>query len=169
MHPFHFMTLAVGAVVALGVAPGALRAQVHPDVQVGTRVRVWLPETHRQDEGPEHRQLLRGTVESVVSDTIHIMIPSAIGTVAIPRNSMRRLEISHGISRPESMAERAIGGALGGAVTWALLNDPRRSGGPHYRTDWRAAGVGAAWGAGIGAIVGFIIPHERWHRVRLRR
>jgi hypothetical protein len=43
--------------------------------------------------------------------------------------------------------------------------DPRRSGGPHYRTDWRAAGVGAAWGAGIGAVVGFALPYERWHRV----
>ena len=169
MHPFRFVTLAVGAVVALGAAPGALRAQFHPDVQVGTRVQVWLPESRRQEEGPERRQLLRGTVESVASDTIRITIPSAIGTVAVPRTSVRRLEVSQGVSRPASMAERAIGGAVGGAVTWALMNDPRRSGGPHYRTDWRAAGVGAAWGAGIGAVVGFIIPHERWDRVRLRR
>jgi hypothetical protein len=92
-----------------------------------------------------------------------------MGVVTIPRTAVRRLDISQGVSRPATMAERAIGGALGGAVLWAMLNDPRRSGGPHYRTDWRAAGVGAAWGGGIGAVVGFIIPHEQWHRVRLRR
>jgi len=38
---------------------------------------------------------------------------------------------------------------MGGAILFGLLNDPRRTGGPHYRTDWRAAGVGAAWGAGM--------------------
>jgi hypothetical protein len=58
---------------------------------------------------------------------------------------------------------------MGGAVTWALMNDPRRRGGPHYRTDWQAAGVGASWGAGIGALTGVLFPHERWHRVRLAR
>ena len=63
------------------------------------------------------------------------------------------------------MVERAIGGAIGGAITFALMNDPARSGGPHYRTDWRAAGVGAAWGAGIGGLIGFTFPYERWHRV----
>ena len=46
------------------------------------------------------------------------------------------------------------------------MNDPRRSGGPAYRTDWRAAGVGASWGAGIGALTGMLFPHERWGRVR---
>ena len=59
--------------------------------------------------------------------------------------------------------------AIGGAIGFAVMNDPRRSGGPHYRTDWRAAGVGASWGAGIGAVVGFIFPHEQWRGVRLRR
>jgi hypothetical protein len=63
------------------------------------------------------------------------------------------------------MIERAIGGAIGGATTFAMLNDPRRSGGPHYRTDWRAAGVGAAWGGGIGGAIGLLFPYEQWRRV----
>ena len=33
------------------------------------------------------------------------------------------------------------------------------------RTDWRAAGVGAAWGAGIAGTIGLIFPYERWRRV----
>jgi hypothetical protein len=63
------------------------------------------------------------------------------------------------------MVERAVGGAIGGAITFALLNDPHRSNSPHYRTDWRAAGVGAAWGGGIGAAIGLIFPYEQWRRV----
>jgi hypothetical protein len=83
----------------------------------------------------------------------------------IPRASVRRLDVSQGVSRPISMVERAVGGAIGGAITYALMNDPRRRGGPHYRTDWRAAGVGAAWGGGIGAAIGLAFPHEHWRRV----
>jgi uncharacterized membrane protein len=47
----------------------------------------------------------------------------------------------------------------------ALLNDPHRSGGPNYRTDWRAAGVGAVSGGIAGALVGLLLPFEQWHRV----
>ena len=44
------------------------------------------------------------------------------------------------------MIQRAAGGALGGAILFGLLNDPRRTGGPHYHTDWQAAGVVDFWG-----------------------
>ena len=157
-------------VVLLGIlaSPSAVHAQFPAEVAVGARVRVWVPEPFRQDEGPPRRQLLRGTVASVTPDTLRLSIPSAVGTVAIPRGSVRRLQVSRGQSRAASAVEGAFGGAAGGAITWALMNDPRRSGGPHYRTDWRAAGVGAAWGAGIGAVAGMIFPHEQWRRVRLR-
>ena len=157
------------AIAGLGTSPAALRAQFPADVPVGARVRVWLPESYRQEEGPLRRQLLRGSVNAIAGDTLLLSIPGAAGAVAIPRVTMRRLELSRGVSRPVSAVERAIGGAIGGAITYAVLNDPRRRGGPHYRTDWRAAGVGASWGAGIGAVVGFVFPHERWHRVRLSR
>jgi hypothetical protein len=80
---------------------------------------------------------------------------------------VRKLEVSRGSSRGVSMVERAIGGAIGGAITFALMNDPKRTGGPTYRTDWRAAGVGASWGGGIGAVLGLVFPHESWRRVRL--
>jgi len=139
-------------------------AQFPAEVRPGARVRVWIPEPDRQQEGPYRRQLLRGTVESV-DGSLRLRIPGASGSLAIPRTSVRRLDVSRGVSRGASMVERAVGGAIGGAITFALLNDPRRRGGPHYRTDWRAAGVGAAWGGGIGAVIGLAFPHERWHRV----
>jgi hypothetical protein len=145
--------------------PAIAIAQFPDAVQRGTRVRVWVPEPTRQEEGPYRRQLVRGTVESVDADMLRLRVPGTIGSVAIPRTSVRRLDVSRGVSRGASAFERAAGGALGGAITFALMNDPKRTGGPHYKRDWRAAGVGASWGAGIGAVVGFIWPHERWRRV----
>lgn len=158
------------ALGALGAPPSRLHAQFPAEVQPGTRVRVWLPEARRQDDGPARRQLLRGTVAGVMPDTLQLTVPGAVGVIAIPRAAARRLEVSRGApSRPASAVSRAVGGAIGSAVLWALMNDPRRSGGPHYRTDWRAAGVGAAWGGGIGALSGLLWPREGWRRVRLPR
>ena len=151
-------------VAFLLTTPCLANAQFPADVRPGMRVRVWVPEPDRQQEGPYRRQLLRGTVESV-DGSLRLRIPGASGSLSIPRTSVRRLDVSRGVSRGASMVERAVGGAIGGAISFALLNDPRRRGGPHYRTDWRAAGVGAAWGGGIGALIGLAFPHERWHRV----
>ena len=154
--------VAVALVCAL---PHLANAQFPADVKPGTRVRVWIPEPNRQEQAPERRQLLRGTVESVDASIIRLTVPGSMGALAIPRSSVRRLDVSRGVNGAASMLQRAAGGALAGAVTFGLLNDPRRRGGPHYRTDWRAAGVGAAWGGGIGATVGLIWPFEQWHRV----
>ena len=158
----------VVALTGLTAVPPSLGAQFPADVRVGTRVRVWIPEPYRQAEGPLRRQVLRGTVDGFTADTLRLSFRGAAGTIAIPRASVSRLEVSRGVSRPASAAERAVGGAIGGAVFWALMNDPRRSGGPHYRTDWRAAGVGASWAAGFGALTGLLFPHEHWRRVRLK-
>jgi hypothetical protein len=143
----------------------SLSAQFPSEVHSGARVRIWIPETARQEQGPYRRQQLRGTIESVDGDVVRLKIPGATNSLVIPRSSVRRLDVSHGVSRPASMIERAVGGAISGAITFALLNDPHRSNSPHYRTDWRAAGVGAAWGGGIGAAVGLLFPHEQWRRV----
>jgi len=152
-------------IIFLVIIPGFAGAQFPADVQPGTRVRVWLPEPTRQEQEPARRQLLRGTVESVDRGILRLAIPGTAGSLAIPRAAVRRLDVSRGVSPVASMIERAAGSAIGGAILFGLLNDPRRTGGPHYRTDWRAAGVGAAWGAGIGGVVGLIWPYERWRRV----
>ena len=162
--------VATVATLTVSAPPRAAHAQFPAEVHAGARVRVWIPEPYRQADGPARRQLLRGTVETVTADTLRLAIPGAVGTVAIPRAAVRRLQVSRGRpSRAATAIERALGGALGGAVTWGAMNDPRRTGGPHYATDWRAAGVGAAWGAGFGALTGVLFPHEQWRRVRLRR
>jgi hypothetical protein len=147
------------------VAPSFADAQFPTEVRPGTRVRVWVPEPNRQADGPDRKQLLRGTVESVNAGTVRLGVPGTTGSLAIPRASVRRLDVSKGVSRGASMFERAVGGALAGAIVFGAMNDPRNSTGPNFRTDWEAAGVGAALGAGFGAVVGLIWPYERWNRV----
>ncbi|MGH7650440.1 MAG: hypothetical protein ACREMS_01220 [Gemmatimonadaceae bacterium] len=151
--------------VSFFVFPTLAKAQFPSEVQPGTRVRVWIPEGRRQQQGPERRQVLRGTVVSTDENVLRLGVPATQGALAIPRTAVRRLDVSLGVSRGASMVERAVGGAISGAISFALLNDPRRKGGPHYRTDWRAAGVGASWGGGIGAVIGLAFPYERWRRV----
>jgi hypothetical protein len=169
------MTRASVVVLALGIMPAVCipvraNAQFPASVQSGTRVRVWIPESRLQDQGPWRRQQLRGTVAVVTPDTLHLSIPGTVGTLAVSRYTVRRLDISRGRpSRVASAFERAAGGAVVGAISVALQNDPRNAEWPNYSRDWRAAEEGAKWGAAFGAVVGLILPTERWRRVRLSR
>jgi hypothetical protein len=169
------MTRARDAVLAFALllvafTPVVANAQFPEGVGSGTRVRVWVPEAYMQEQGPWRRQQLRGTVASVATDTLYLSVPGTEGTLAVARQSIRRLDVSRGRpSRVASAIERAFGGAIVGAISVALKNDPYGSEWPNYSRDWRAAEEGAKWGAAIGAAVGFILPTERWRRVRLRR
>lgn len=155
--------------LALLTAGSTVAAAQFPDrVQPGVRVRVWLPEPHPQENTPWRRQLLRATVSGVESDVLRLTIPGAQGTLAVQRGTIRRLDVSRGRSRVASAFERAIGFAIGGAISAAIANDPQGKKWPAYRRDWRAAEEGAKWGAAIGAVAGFALPTERWRRVRIR-
>ena len=152
-------------IACLIIVPRFAAAQFPEEVRAGQRVRVWLPETRRQQQAPERRQLVRGTVESTDGSVLRLNLSGTSGSVVIPRASIIRLDVSRGVNPLASAIENAAGGAIGGAILFALLNDPRRRGGPHYRTDWRAAGVGAAWTGSIAGVFGLIFPHEQWRRV----
>ena len=155
------------ALLALGASTAA--AQFPSRVQLGVRVRVWLHESQPQENNPWRRQLIRGTVSGTDNATLRLTIPGTEGPLAIPAGSIRRLDVSRGTSRVASAFERAIGGAIVGAIGAALENDPGSTEWPAYSRDWRAAEEGAKWGAAFGAVVGFVFPTERWRRVRLSR
>lgn len=163
------MSRLVQAIVALAFVPAFASAQF-PGVTEGQRVRVWLPEQFRQNEGPWHRLVVRGTVASFSSDTLRLNVEGTSGTLAIPRTGIRRMELSRGRPRRiPSGLQRAVVGAIGGAIEIALQNDPYGREWPHYKRDWRAAEEGAKWGAAIGFVWGFVLPFEQWKHVRLRR
>ena len=164
------MAVLAFAPLLLACIPGLANAQFPDPVQSGTRIRVWVPEPYSQDRGPWRRQLLRGTVASLTPDTLRLSVPGTDGTLAVARASIRRLDVSRGRpSRPASAIERAFAGAIVGAISTALDNDPNGTRWPNYSRGWRAAGEGAKWGAAFGAVVGFVLPTERWRRVRLGR
>ena len=86
----------LGIVISfLLAAPVLADAQFPAELQPGMRVRVWIPETTRQEQGPDRRQLLRGTVESV-DGTLGLRVPGTVGSLAIPRASVRGLDVSRG-------------------------------------------------------------------------
>ncbi|HWL41240.1 MAG TPA: hypothetical protein VNO75_13505 [Gemmatimonadaceae bacterium] len=157
----------LGIAIALLIAvPGIGAAQFPDDVRAGARVRVWVHEAHRQSEGPNKRQLLRGTVESVDAGTVRVRIPGTMGSpLAIPRSTVRRLDVSRGVSRGASAVERGLALGIATAIWFGIANDPDDSDGVNFKTDWEAAGVGAALGAGFGAAFGLVWPYERWRRV----
>ena len=153
----------------LAVGSTAATAQFPDRIQPGVRVRVWLPDSLSQENTPWRRQLLRATVSGVENDVLRLTVPGTMGSVAVPRGAIRRLDVSRGQSRVASAFERAFGFAVVGAISAALHNDPDGRKWPAHDSYWRAAGEGAAWGAGVGALVGLVFPTERWRRVRLGR
>jgi len=157
------------ALILLALMPSAASAQLSESVQPGARVRVWVPEPWlQQDQSPWRRQLLRGTVASTTADTLRLIVPGTQGALSVARSSITRLDVSRGRpSRSVTAIERAFAGAIVGAISVALDNDPAGRRWPHYSRDWRAAEEGAKWGAAFGATLGFIFPTERWRRVRL--
>jgi hypothetical protein len=155
-------------ILLVGARSATTGAQLDQRVQPGVRVRAWLPEPRQQDSGPWRRQLLRATVSEVSTDTIRLVVPGTSGSVAVARTTLRRLDVSRGTSRPASAFERAFAFAVTAAISTALENDPGSNEWPHYSSNWRAAGEGAKWGAALGAVIGFVLPTERWRKVRLR-
>jgi hypothetical protein len=165
-YEFNSTTALVATLLIIGTTSAS--AQFPADVRPGVRVRVWLPEAQQQENTPWRRQLLRATVGDIGNDSLRLMVPGTAGSLMLARADIRRLDVSRGTSRVASAFERAFGFAVVGAISTALRNDPGGTEWPNFRSDWRAAGEGAKWGAAIGAVVGLVLPTERWRRVRVR-
>jgi hypothetical protein len=153
--------------LAFALVGRPLAAQFPPDVAVGTRVRVVLPDSLRQTWGPRE-QWLRGEVTALTADTLYVRLQGAAAPVPIRRTAIKRIDRSLGVpSRPESAVRGAVGWAFWGAIYLATA----RKVADDDRT-WRRFGddlaEGAAIGAGVGFVLGAIFPSERWRRVRLR-
>src|SRR5919206_2562033 len=91
------------------VLPAMAAAQFPEEVKPGMRVRVWLPEARRQQQAPEHRQVVRGTVESTDGSVLRLNLNGATGPLSIPRASIIRLDVSRGVNPLASAFESAAG------------------------------------------------------------
>lgn len=156
------------AVLAL-IHAGELAAQSTSGLPValGSRVRVSVPDSARQEAFTPRIQMIRGEVVGVTTDTLSLEVAGVGSVLAVPRSSIRRLDVSRGVpGRPAS----AAAGALGGALLGAFYGFASRQLGVE---EWEGNSVGqslalgAAIGAAGGLIVGALSPIERWRRVAL--
>ncbi|MFN2566438.1 MAG: hypothetical protein ABR499_15690 [Gemmatimonadaceae bacterium] len=87
-------------------------AAVDTTVETGARIRVSVASPFRQSPFSSRVERLRGVVRVISSDTLYVDLPNVVGAVAIPRASIRRVEISLGPSRRASALQAGTIGAV---------------------------------------------------------
>ena len=130
------------------------RPSLPPD---GSRVRVTIPDSLRQDVFLPRARSFVGTLARSTTDTLWLDIGSP-DSVRVARTTLRRLEVSRGASRVSSALEQAIGfGAAAYLLVHSISDQPDRR--------ERATAIGLT-AAGVAGLVGALRPFERWKRVR---
>ena len=152
-------------VAVLALTPVANLAAQRAELRSGARVRVWAPSLGVTKQV--------GTLVRIDADSVVLMRDSQM---AMPRDSVTRLEVSHGYSSP---APAALYGAatIGGVVLLVGLASTGSCGGSSYfelclspadvllaTAVW--AGVGAVAGLVIGSLVS-VVAGERWRSVAM--
>ena len=129
-------------------------------IGVGDRVRVGIrKDTSRGPFGPT-AQRLRGTVHAIAPETLYLDLSAVAGTVPIPRATISGVELSMGTpSRVVSALDVGSGGALlGGLFLPSFIPHSERKFGSSARAAVASAGIGFA----VAALVGAVLPYERW-------
>jgi hypothetical protein len=166
--------IALSAAVVSLLAPAQLAAQlitqrfpsVEPAIDRGARVRVSIESAYRQSPFDSRTERLRGTLRAFTAETLYLELPNVMGPLAIPRASIRELEMSLGTSRwPRALKAGSIGALLFGLRMWVAHEDPKSH---QFHEDWQAAAVGGVLGFSAGAWYGSRWPAERWRIARLR-
>ena len=144
------------AVVACSVATPA-EAQRVADVASGSRIRVAVADSLRQEPFLPRTRSFIGTLARATPDTlwVHVAGPD---TIRVPRSTVRGMEISRGASRASSALEQGLAVALiFGIPLYAAADD---------RDERQRAIAIVGSTAVVAAIVGAVRPYERWRRVR---
>jgi hypothetical protein len=143
-----------------------LEAQQHTVPDSGARIRVTIAGVFRQSPFGSRTERLEGIVRSISADTLSLALSPAIAPIAIPRSSVRAVEISLGPSaRGHAFLGGAIGGTFFGLRMYVVNQEPETR---RFASNWQAGVVGGALGFALGAWIGSRIPNERWRTVRLR-
>lgn len=140
-------------------------AAVDTTVEKGARIRVSVASAFRQSAFGSRVERLRGTVRAISPDTLYVELPNVVGAVAIPRASIRRVEISLGPSRRgRALQAGTICAVIFGLRMWVAHEDPRSR---RFGEAWQAVAIGGAIGFSAGAWFGSRWPYERWRAARL--
>ena len=140
------------------------------ELQTGTRVRVSAPIIRSTSR-------FTGTVMSTDNGRVLLRLDPRVkqdtqaDTISIPRELIRRVEVSLGQVPGRARAPAARAGAFAGVVAGAILGlvlgsgtaDDGAARNPWTTALWLAPAMGAA-GAGVGALVGQR-EYERWQTV----
>jgi hypothetical protein len=134
------------------IATCRLHAQGWESVVPGSRVSIRV--TDSIHAGGLRRNAVVGTVLDRDSSFVYLRVTAA-DTLRVPRSSITALAVSKGRSRTRSAIKYALlEGALFGAFLPCSRETPRKV----YLT------VGA--GTVVGAVIGALVPDERWRRVK---
>jgi hypothetical protein len=154
----------LAAMVASLVNPGAAGAQsggrAVEMIGVGTRVQVGVLEGTPRTLFARPAQTLRGSVRAIAPETLYLDLPSAIRTVAVPREAIVQVRMSLG---PPSRGASAMEVGVTAAAIFALLM-PDFVAHPEQRfgSSFGAGAVRAGIGFSAGALFGLLRPYERW-------
>ena len=144
------------AVAASVLAPRA-EAQRVADVAAGSRVRLAVADSLRQEPFLPRTRSFVGTLARGTPDTlwVHVAGPD---TIRVPRSTVRGMEVSRGASRGGSALEQGLAVAL-------IFGIPRYAAADDRDERQRAIAIVGST-AVVAAVVGALRPYERWRRVR---
>jgi hypothetical protein len=147
-------------------APAA--AQLQDSLPLGSRVRVGLRPESRQVEGAAVPEQLRGSLMQVSGDSLTVDFHPGVSPVTISWSEVSSLERSRGISsRLQTAVRTAFQLGLLGAIEFSIAEEI--GGRRVFESRGAAMLSGALTGGGLGVLIGFTHPQERWSRVRLIR
>lgn len=162
----------VPLLAVLPIFPSGLSAQTKPPVEVGSRVRVTVPHL-----GIENQSAFFQTLRS---DTLYLFVTQDGGAIiSAPLTSVTEFAALRRTSRrtvPGALIGSAVGFSAGvivlavaheGCEGGGFLSWGRRSCGTAPPAAELAPVAGALLGAGIGAVIGYLIKTDRWEEVRL--
>lgn len=155
-----FLTAIVASLFNSGGAAAQLGRRAPQFISVGDRVRVGIRDDTSRAPFALAAQRLRGTVHAIAPETLYLDLPSAIGTVPIPRAAIQGVEMSTGTpSRTVSALDFGSAGALlFGLFLPSFIPHAQQ----RFGSSGGAAAASAGIGLGIGALIGVLAPNERW-------
>ena len=129
-------------------------------IGVGDRVRVGIRDDTSRGPFAMAAQHIRGTVHAIAPETLYVDLPDAIGTGPSPRAAIAGVEMSTGApSRTGCALDVGSAGALLGGL---FLPSFIRRADHRFGSSGGAFVASAGIGFGIGALIGVLVPYERW-------